>query len=127
MAKFVDKDGVIMTVQKESELLSIVKQHEETLESHDRLLQVHAEQIKNLQDNYLRLENTVMRENRETRETISETNKQLMGLMNDVLGYKSGHNQVVQSMTVAKWETIAKIGGIMAGSGGILYYIFGGN
>lgn len=114
------------TVIDETPVESILKDHSKLLDEHTNQLLLQAEQIKQLQDNSLRLENTVMRENRETRETITETNKQLMALMNDILGYKTGQNQVIQSMNMVKWETIAKIVGILAGSGGILYYIFGG-
>ena len=115
-----------MSVHGTDKDIEFTKVHDNMLQSHDNQLKIQAEQIKQLQDNSLKLENIVMRESRETRATITETNKQLMSLMNDVLDYKTGHNQFVQSVTIARWESIAKIVGVLAGSGGILYYIFGG-
>ena len=104
----------------------IMSRYDSTLDEHGIQLQIQAEQIKQLQDNNIKLENVVMHENRETRATITETNKQLMELMNSLMGYKTGQNQINQSITIARWESIAKIIGLLAGSGGVIYYLFGG-
>lgn len=101
-----------------------LESHEQTLEAHEIELKVQAEQIKALQDNTIKLENVVMSENRETRQTITETNKQLHELINGLMGYNSGKNQLQNNLAIAKWESIAKIVGMLAGSGGILFYIF---
>lgn len=103
-----------------------MSRYDSTLDEHGIQLQIQAEQIKQLQDNNIKLENVVMHENRETRATITETNKQLMELMNGLMGYKTGQNQINQSITIARWESIAKIVGLLAGSGGVIYYLFGG-
>lgn len=103
-----------------------ILRHENVLNEHSKMFEAQAEQIKSLQDNNIKLENIVMSENRETRATITETNKQVMELMGSIVNYKSGETQADQSKTIARWEAIAKITGILAGSGGILYWIFGG-
>lgn len=120
--------------EKDKSMFSTVARHETAidahelkLEEHELQLRVQAEQIKQLQDNAIKLENVVMSESRETRMTITQTNQQLHELINGLMGYKSGQNQLSHSLRMAQMESIAKIIGILAGSGGILWYFFGGN
>jgi hypothetical protein len=100
-----------------------LEKHDERLDDHDIKIKVFSEQIRQLQDNYIKLENVVMSESRETRITITETNQKLHELINGLMGYKSGQNQLKNNLTIAKWESISKIVGILAGSGGIIYFI----
>lgn len=111
----------------EFNVLTVVQEHDSVLEQHQLLLSVQAEQIKQLQDSSVKLENIVMSENRETRLVVTETNKQLMEVITGLMGFKSGQGQITQAITIARWESIAKIIGILAGSGGILYWLFGQN
>lgn len=97
-----------------------------TVEDHTLQLRIQAEQIKQLQDNGIRLENVIMNENRETRLTVTQSNTQLHELINGIMGFKSGQNQMTHTLKMARMESIAKIVGILAGSGGVLYWIFGG-
>lgn len=106
------------------DLSEVVKQHDSILEEHGIQLKVQAEQIKYLQDNAIKLENVVMHENRETRMTITQTNKELHELINQLLGFNTGQNQLTHKLMLAKLESYVKIFGILAGSGGLLYYIF---
>jgi len=99
--------------------------HESRLDEHGALLKVQAEQIKQLQDNAIKLENVVMSESRETRLTITETNQKLHELINGLMGYRTGQSRMETDLKMARLESLAKIVGILAGSGGILYYIFG--
>jgi nicotinamide mononucleotide adenylyltransferase len=101
----------------------LVTEHDQRLDEHELQLRVQAEQIKQLQDNAIKLENVIMTENRETRLTITETNKQLHELIKGLMGYKSGQSQMLNTLRMSRWESVAKIVGILAGSGGILYYI----
>lgn len=102
-----------------------LEQHGDILEDHAVQLKVQAEQIKQLQDNAIKLENVVMAENRETRLTITNTNRQLHELINGLMGYKSGQNQLDNNVKMARLESMSKIIGILAGSGGLLYWLFG--
>ncbi len=102
----------------------VLEAHDIILEDHGEQLRVQAEQIKQLQDNAIKLENVVMAENRETRLTITQTNNQLVELINGLMSYKTGEKQVNKDIQIARWESIAKIIGILAGSGGLLYIIF---
>lgn len=94
------------------------------LEQHEAQLKVQAEQIKHLQDNAMKLENVVMSENRETRLTITQTNRELHELISQLLGFKTGESQLTNKLRLARMESYVKIIGILTGSGGLLYYIF---
>lgn len=118
-----EKEGMIVAGQKH--VVQVIQKHDDMLEEHGTQLKVQAEQIKQLQDHSIKLENIVMSESRDTRLTITETNKQLMEVVNGVLGYKNGQNQVNKDMSIARWESIIKIISMVAGSGGILYWLFG--
>lgn len=114
-------DKSIFGIVSKHELM--LEEHENKLDEHGIQIRVQAEQIKQLQDNGIRLENTVMTENRETRATITNTNKQLHELINGLMGYNSGQSQLQNNLKMARMESWAKIIGILAGSGGILYFI----
>lgn len=100
-------------------------EHDGILEDHTLQLKIQAEQIKQLNDNNMRLENLIMSENRETRLTITNTNGQLQEVIKGLMGYNSGNNQLTNTLKMARTESIVKIIGILAGSGGVLYWIFG--
>jgi uncharacterized membrane protein YjjP (DUF1212 family) len=122
-------DGLHDTLKK----YSIVQDHhEDRLDGHDLTLQSHANDIKQLKENNLRLENVVMAENRVTRETVTNTNKELHDLIKSLLGYKTGEQQQQVQLTqinndlkLARYESWAKIIGILGSSGGFLFYLFG--
>jgi hypothetical protein len=117
-------------VEMPEEVALLLSKHDKELESHDQTLEEHtlqirvqAEQIKQLQDNAIKLENVVMSESRETRLTITETNQKLHELISSLMGYNSGNNQLTANLKMARMESWAKIIGILAGSGGLLYFI----
>ena len=111
---------------KVDKLCKDVEELDTTVEDHTLQLRIQAEQIKQLQDNGIRLENIIMNENRETRATVTQSNNQLHELINGIMGFKSGQNQMTHTLKMARMESIAKIIGILAGSGGLLYWLFGG-
>lgn len=100
-----------------------LEQHGDILEEHAMQIRIQAEQIKTLQDNGLRLENIVMSENRDTRLTITKTNEELHELIKGLMGFQTGKNQLAHTAKMARMESLAKIVGIFAGSGGALVYI----
>lgn len=99
-------------------------QHEKMLDTHANELKLQSQKISMLENNAIRLENVVMSENRETRQTIINTNHQLHELIKNIMGYDADKHDTSSKLTMAKWESIVKIIGVLAGSGGILYYIF---
>lgn len=102
-----------------------VTDYEKKLEAHDAQLRVHAEQIKQLQDNHIKLENVVMSESRETRHTVTQSNQQLHELIKGLMGYNIDKSQMTHKEKMAMIESIFKILGILSGTGGLLYYLFG--
>lgn len=115
---------------EEKSMFGMMTKHDDMLDEHDRQLEEHAlqlriqaEQIKQLQDNGIRLENVVMTENRETRLTITNTNQQLHELINGIMGFKSGQNQITHTLKLAKLEAWSKIVAYLAGSGGLIYFL----
>lgn len=105
------------------EIVLLLTKHDNQLDDHTIQIRIQAEQIKQLQDNAIKLENVVISESRETRLTITETNLKLHELINGLMGYNAGNNQVQANMQMARMESWAKIIGLLAGSGGVVYFI----
>jgi len=92
--------------------------------------------IKLLEDQSIKLENTIMSENRDTRQTfvqysnkISQQNEDLLDIVRSALGMKATTDSQQHEFRMAKWNTISTIflkisGGLVAalGSGGIIYF-----
>ena len=114
------KEGISDITAMQEKILK----HENLINNHTNELKLQSQKINMLENNAIRLENVVMSENRETRQTIISTNSQLHELIKNIMGYDSDKLTTSTKLTVAKWESIVKIIGILAGSGGILYYIF---
>lgn len=108
---------------RDNELL--LAEHEEKLKEHDRLIFLQSKKIEVVEASSIKLENLVMTENKETRSVIIKTNHELHTLINNLLGYKSGENQLNHNAKIQRVESIVKIVSMLAGSGGILYYLFG--
>lgn len=116
----------------------------ETMKKHDNEIGIHAveiaalkesdrlndERLKKLEDNAVKLENTVMSESRETRTTMKEQTEKLFVIVDKAMGYQSERTSQTHELKMAKinmWATvILKVGGTLAAllsSGGILYYV----
>lgn len=124
--KDVDKMGQheeMVKRMRDNEL--IIARHEEKLAEHDRRLDIQSSKIESVEASSVKLENLVMTENKETRSVIIKTNQELHTLINNLLGYKSGENQLKHNIRMQRAESIVKIISMLAGSGGILYYLFG--
>lgn len=81
------------------------------------------ERIKRLEDNATKLENTVMVESRETRATVVEQNRQLMTVLQSVIGFKSTENTQDHEFRILKWDRMTNLILKVVGAGGILYLI----
>ena len=109
---------------EESTVYEILDNHGDMLADHELRLKVHEGAINELKNGQMKLENTVMLESRETRKTITDTNDQLHTLIRELMGYKTDERKLNADVKIKRIEVLAKIIGILAGSGGILYYIF---
>lgn len=89
----------------------------------------HDERLKNLEDNAVKLENTVMSENRETRTTMREQGDKMFALVENAMGYQTARTAQSHELRMAKlntWSTVfLKVSGGVVGllsSGGAIYY-----
>ncbi|MFJ8064926.1 hypothetical protein ACIQYS_09855 [Psychrobacillus sp. NPDC096426] len=87
----------------------------------------HDERLNKLEDNAVKLENTIMVENRETRNTMKEQTEKLFGIVEKAMGYQSSEAEYRHEQKMAKINTWANvflkiIGGLTA-VGGIGYLI----
>lgn len=116
------------TVKEYGERISSAEERITLLEDAD---QKHDERLKKLEDSTIRLENTVMAENRETRKTFTQQTEKLFTIVESAMGYQSNRSTQTHEFRMMKWNTLSAIflkisGSLFAllGSGGILYVAF---
>lgn len=97
-----------------------LEESERARDEYDRLRE---ERIKRLEDNATKLENTVMVESRETRATVVEQNRQLMTVLQSVIGFKSTEGTQNHEFRVMKWDRTTNLILKLAGAGGIITYV----
>lgn len=90
----------------------------------------HDERLRNLEENAMKLENTVMRENQETRSTMREQTAKLFTIVENAMGYQSARTAQTHELRMAKLNTLSTVflkvsGGIVGllSSGGAIYYV----
>lgn len=83
-----------------------------------------------LEENYIRLERTVTKENEETRTTMREQTKKLFNIVEQAMGYQETRTVQTHELKMARlntWSTVfLKVSGGLVGllsSGGVIYYI----
>lgn len=88
------------------------------------------ERLLTLEENYIRLEKTVTKENEETRSTMREQTKKLFGIVEQAMGYQESRSVQTHELRMAKlntWSTVfLKVSGGLVGllsSGGVIYFI----
>ncbi|KAA0941627.1 hypothetical protein FQ087_20960 [Sporosarcina sp. ANT_H38] len=114
-----------------SSMYDTVKKHDEEIAALKESERLNDERLKKLEDNAVKLENTVMSESRETRTTMKEQTEKLFTIVDKAMGYQSERTSQTHELKMAKismWATVVfKVGGTLAAllsSGGILYYVF---
>ena len=121
-----------------------VSDHQRVLEEHTAILKSHTDQLKTVTDvqkkhdetitemnaNYMKLENTIFRENKETRDMMRGTMEKQFSLIEQLTGYKESaavRDSDLQKVKTEKWsDIIVKLIGlatIVLSSGGILFAI----
>ena len=109
---------------------TILKRHSERLNHIDTTQQEHSEKIENINANYLKLENVIYRENKETRDMMRGTMDKQFNLIEALTGYKESaavRDSDLKRVKTEKWsDVIVKLIGlatIILSSGGILFAI----
>lgn len=113
------------TVKDHGERIASLEEKDLVREELDRQ---HEERLKKLEDNSLRMENTIMSENRETRNTFTEQTKKLFDIVETAMGISNTRTTQSHEYKMLKWNTLSTIflkwsAGIfgLLGSGGLLY------
>lgn len=101
-----------------------------TVEEHADQLQNHEERLLKLEDQSLKLENTILTENRDTRNTMKEQTEKLFHIVESAMGYQTSKATQDHELKMLKWNTFSTVflkvsGGLFAllSSGGAIYYI----
>lgn len=123
--------------QQVSDHQRILEEHTEILKRHsDRLQEVsdvqkkHDETIQEMNANYMKLENTIFRENKETRDMMRGTMDKQFSLIEQLTGFREAsavRESDLKKVKTEKWsDIVVKIIGLLTivlSSGGILFAI----
>jgi len=125
---------------EEKEAFSVyekVRQHDETLDAHEDRIGALEEserkqeaRIKLLEDNAVRLENTVMSEARETRSTMERNTDRLFDIVKNAMSFSATQEEHKHQLRLTKWDKVTTIllkagAGLvtLASAGGAVYYV----
>lgn len=118
-----------------------VSEHDKNLEEHKERISTleevtlalkesdrqHDERLKKLEDNAVKLENTIMSENRDTRNTMKEQSEKLFGIVEKAMAYQSDvavHKHEQRMAKINTWANVfLKIMTGLTAVGGIGYLI----
>lgn len=114
-----------------------VRTHGESIVDHGHRISIleerdeqHEERLKQLEDQSIKLENTVMSESRETRTTMKEQTDKLLTLVESSINYKTDAEKQEHEYKMLKIKTWADVflklsGGVVAllSAGGGFYYV----
>lgn len=114
-----------------------VRQHDEAITDHSERIsnleesaQRHEARLKLLEDNAIRLENTVMSEARETRSTMERNTDRLYDIVENAMTMSASQESQRHELRLTKWDKVTtillKAGGgllVLASSGGAIYYV----
>lgn len=113
----------------ELSMFDTVQKHEERITSLEERDQKHEERLKNLEDSTIKLENTIMTENRDTRKTMTEQTEKLFGIVDTAMGYQATRSTQTHEFKMLKWNTLSSVflkiaGGLFSllGTGGLIWY-----
>jgi len=118
------------TPQLGSSMFKTVLDHDERIVALEETDKLHDQRLKKLDDNAMKLENTVMRENQETRSTMREQTAKLFTIVENAMGYQSARTAQTHELRMAKLNTLSTVflkvsGGVVGllSSGGAIYYV----
>ncbi|WP_413363113.1 hypothetical protein [Lysinibacillus sp. 3P01SB] len=101
-----------------------------TMEEHKGILEDHEDRLKKLEDQSLKLENTILTENRDTRNTMKEQTEKLFNIVESAMGYQTNKSTQDHELKMLKWNTFSTVflkvsGGLGAlfSAGGLIYYL----
>lgn len=111
-----DKGGV-------PSMFETVKNHEERIINLEEADKKHEERLQELEKNSIKLENTIMQENRDTRTTMKEQTEKLFHLVENAMGYQSSKTAQDHELKVLKIKTYTDVLLKVTAAGGLLYVV----
>lgn len=115
------------TVKNHEERITILEKNDK---DHQEKLDTLSGQMTELKNQNTELENTVLKDNRETRNVLNTQMEKLFTLTENAMGYQSNRSAQQHEFKMLKWNTIAnvvfKVCGafsVLGASGGIIYMI----
>ena len=101
-----------------------------TMEEHKGILEDHEDRLKKLEDQSLKLENTILTENRDTRNTMKEQTEKLFHIVENAMGYQNSRTTQDHELKMLKlntWSTVLlKVSGAigaLGSAGGLVYLV----
>lgn len=111
-------------------MFETVQNHENRiiiLENRDK---AHEERLKRLEDQSVKLENTILTENRDTRSTMKEQTEKLFKIVESAMGYqnnKTSQDHELKMLKLNTWSTVflkfAGAIGALGSAGGLIYLV----
>lgn len=109
--------------QGDGSMLDTVKQHGVEIEQLKQADLKHEEQIREMKNNYTNLENTILKENRDTRSFFQDMMNKQWELISSKGKYEDAQNQRVYDYKKSALERWSEIFLKIVGTGGILYLL----
>lgn len=104
-------------------MFETVKNHEERIINLEEADKKHEERLQELEKNSIKLENTIMQENRDTRTTMKEQTEKLFLLVENAMGYQSSKTAQDHELKVLKLKTYTDVFLKFTAAGGLLYVV----
>ncbi|WP_285613949.1 hypothetical protein [Pseudobacillus badius] len=100
-----------------------VQNHEERIQILEETDKKHEERLRAIENNYTDLENTILKENRDTRSFFQDIMNKQWDLINSKNQYDDAQNQRMHDLSKTKIERWSEIILKLAGAGGLLYLV----
>lgn len=117
------KKGGMIVIQGDGSMFDTVKQHGVEIEQLKQADLKHEEQIREMKNNYTNLENTILKENRDTRSFFQDMMNKQWELISSKGKYEDAQNQRVYDYKKSALERWSEIFLKIVGTGGILYLL----
>ena len=123
------KEGASMfdTVKDHEERITVLEKNDR---NHQEKLDTLSNQMTDLKKQNTELENTVLKDNRETRNVLVAQIEKSFELTQNAMGYQSSKSNQQHELKMMKWKTIADVVfkvcgavGALGASGGVIYMV----
>lgn len=124
------KKGNELMKDGSASMFETVKDHENRIVNLEKIEKEAAQRIKMVEEQAVKLENTILNENRDTRSTMKEQTEKLFALVENAMDFQSTRTNQSHELKMLKWNTFSTVflklsGGLLGllSSGGAIYYM----